>query len=84
MKGGEKMELTAYRDLEQILLYAIKMPTIKIRQVAEETGLGIKNLYRFTSDNHIGAKSADILLDWFKEFHPDLLELAIILYRKEV
>ena len=77
------MELTAFKDIEQILLYAIKMPTITIKQVAQETNIGLSGLYKFSrGENHISPKNADCLLEWFKLNHPDILLAAEQLYKE--
>lgn len=77
------MELTTFKELEQILLYAIKMPTIKIKYVAEETGLGLNGLYKWSrGENRISPDNADCLLRWFKDCRPDILIAAETLYKQ--
>lgn len=77
------MELTAFKDLEQILLYAIKMPTIKIKSVANQTGIGLNGLYKWSrGENRISPNNADILLNWFKDCRPDLLIAAETLFKQ--
>lgn len=76
------MKLTTFKELEQILLYAIKMPTIKIKNVAAETGIGLSGLYKWSQgQNRISPDNADILLNWFKDCRPDILEAAETLYK---
>ena len=76
------MELTTFRELEDILLLAIKMPTIKIKSVAEQTGIGISGLYKWSrGENRISPDNADCLLNWFKYCRPDVLQAAEALYK---
>ena len=75
------MDLITYKELEQILLTAIKMPTITIRQVSAETGIGKSGLYKWSrGENRISPDKADILLNWFKDCRPDALIAAETLY----
>ena len=77
------MELTTFKELENILLTAMKTPTISIRYVAEETGIGKSCLYHWTRrENHISPDKADIILNWLKDKRPDVLEAAISIYRQ--
>lgn len=76
------MELTTFKDLEQILLLAIKMPTIKIKSVAQQTGIGVSGLYKWCQgQNRISPDNADLLLKWFKDCRPDVLEAAETLFK---
>lgn len=71
------MNLTSFKELENILLYAIKMPTIKIKNVAAETGIGLSGLYKWSrGENRISPDNADILLKWFNDCRPDALIAA--------
>lgn len=77
------MELTTYREIEEILLYAIKMPTIKIKSVSEQTGLNLNMLYKWSrGERRIKPDNADRLLIWFRDCRPDILEAAQTLYKK--
>lgn len=59
------MELTTIRDLENILLTAMKTPTITIKQVAEATGITPTCLYKWRrGENRISPDKADLLLIW--------------------
>ena len=78
------MKLTSFRELEQILLYAIKMPTIKIKYVAAETGIGLSGLYKWSrGENRISPDNADILLQWFMDCRPDALIAAETFYKNK-
>ena len=71
-----------FKKTEGVLLIAVKLPTMGIKYVAQETGININNLYRWTSGaGHISVKNADILLNWLENRRPDALEAALILYQ---
>lgn len=77
------MDLTTFRELENILLLAMKTPTITIKYVAQETGIGASCLYKWTrGENRISPDKADILLNWLKDVRPDILDAAISVYNK--
>lgn len=77
------MELTTIRDLENILLTAMKTPTITVKQVAEGTGITPTCLYKWRSgENRISPDKADIILKWLKETKPEVLEAATTIYFK--
>ena len=77
------MELTTFRDLENILLTAMETPTITIKQVSQETGITASCLYKWCRrENHISPQKADIILNWLKEAKPQVLEAAINIYNK--
>lgn len=76
------MSLTKFKELEQILLYAIKMPTVKIKSISEQTGIGINGLYKWSrGENRISPDNADTILEWFEDCRPDILEAASTLYK---
>ena len=77
------MELTTFRELEQILLTAMKTPTMSIKYVSQETGLGQSGLYKWVrGENRISPDKADIILIWLQQCRPDVLEAAIRIYEK--
>lgn len=77
------MELTTIKDLENILLTAMKTPTITIKQVAEATGITPTCLYKWRrGENRISPDKADIILNWLKETKPEVLEAATTIYFK--
>ncbi len=77
------MELTTFKELEQILLYAIKMPTIKIKDIAAATGIGLSGLYKFSrGENGISPENADRLLIYLRDNRPDLLIAAETLFKQ--
>ena len=77
------MQLTTFKELENILLTAMNTPTITIKQVAEETGITQTCLYKWRrGENRISPDKADILLNWFKTVKPEVLEAATIIYSK--
>lgn len=60
------MNLITFKELENILLTAMETPTIKIKQVSAETGIGASCLYKWVRrENRISPDKADILLKWF-------------------
>ncbi len=77
------MELTTFKDLENILLTAMETPTMSIKEVSKETGIGASCLYKWVRrENHINPQKADIILNWLKEAKPQVLEAAITIYNK--
>ena len=79
------MNLITFRELENILLTAMKTPTMSIKYVSQETGLGASGLYKWVNGyNHISPDNADTLLNWLKDVRPDVLEAAIIIYERGV
>lgn len=72
-------------QLETILLIAIRLPTMGINYVSQETGINLNTLYKWTSGgSHISGKNADIILNWLRNYRPDALEAAIILHKRGV
>lgn len=77
------MDLITFRELENILLIAMKTPTMSIKYVSQETGIGASGLYKWVrGENHITPQKADILLNWLKDVRPDILDAAISVYSK--
>ncbi len=77
------MNLITFRELENILLTAMKTPTMSIKYVSRETGIGQSGLYKWVNGyNRISPDNADILLNWLKDVRPDVLEAAILIYTK--
>lgn len=77
------MKITSFTDLEKILLCAAKMPTITIKQLSKETGLGLSGLYKWSrGTSRLSAERADLILKWFEDNRPDILEAAVVLYNK--
>lgn len=76
--GGEKqMPFYTYREIEQILLTAIKMPTMSIKTISQETGLNARSLYNFTCGRtHLGPDKADIIIEYLRDCRPDILIAA--------
>lgn len=77
------MNLITFRELEKILLTAMKTPTMSIKYVSQETGIGQSGLYKWVNGyNRISPDNADTLLNWLKDVRPDVLEAAICIYSK--
>lgn len=71
------MEIMTFKDIEQILLIAIKMPTMTIKRVAEGTGLKASGLYKWSSGrSRISPEHADIIISWLNDCRPDILIAA--------
>ena len=71
------MELMTFKDTEQILLIAIKMPTMTIKRVAEGTGLKASGLYKWSSGkSRISPEHADIVISWLNDCRPDIIKAA--------
>lgn len=43
------MYFPTYKQIEDILLIAVKLPSMSIKYVAQETGLNAKGLYNWSS-----------------------------------
>ena len=77
------MDLTTFRELENILLTAMNTPTITVKQVAEETGIKPTCLYKWKrGENRISPDKADAILNWLKETKPEVLDAATMIYYK--
>jgi len=72
------MKMYSFTELEKILLIAVKMPTITIKDLAKETGISsTSGLYKWSRGvSHLSPERADMLFKWFQESRPDLLEAA--------
>ena len=72
-----------YSQLEQLLQIAARLPTIGIKYIAQETGLNINTLYKWScGGSHISARNANIILNWLNDCRPDALQAAKILYER--
>lgn len=61
----------------------MRTPTMSIKYVSQETGIGQSGLYKWVSGyNRISPDNADILLNWLKDVRPDVLQAAIIIYKR--
>lgn len=79
------MYFPTYQQIEDILKIAVKLPSMSIKYVAQETGLNAKGLYNWSSGaSHIGPQRADIIIQWLNDCRPDVLPAAIKQYNKEV
>ena len=75
------MTFYTYKEIEQILLAALKMPTITIKSISRETGLNVKSLYNWTCGRtHISPAIADIIIEFLRDCRPDVLEAACSFY----
>lgn len=75
------MTFYTYREIEQILLTAIKMPTISVKTIGRETGLNVKSLYNWTCGRtHLSPATADIIIEYLRDCRPDLLIAAVSFY----
>lgn len=71
------MKLMTFNEIEQILLIAIRMPTMTIKRVAEGTGLKASGLYKWSSGrSRISPEHADIIISWLNDCRPDILIAA--------
>ena len=75
------MYFPTYKQIEDILLIAVKLPSMSIKYVAQETGLNAKGLYNWSSgQSHLGPQRADIIIQWLNDCRPDVLPAAIGTY----
>ena len=71
------MDILTYRQLENLIKIAVRMPTLSIKQVAKETGLNLNSLYKWNSgQSGINPKRLDTILIWLMDCRPDVLEAA--------
>ena len=71
------MTFYTYREMEQILLTAFKMPTISVKTISQDTGLNARSLYNFTCGRtHLGPETADIIIEYLRDCRPDILIAA--------
>lgn len=71
------MTFYTYREIEKILLAALKMPTISVKTISRETGLNVRSLYNFTCGcSHLGPDTADIIIEYLRDCRPDILIAA--------
>ena len=78
------MDLITFKELEKLLLLAIKTPTMSIKYVSQETGIGLSGLYKWVrGENRISPDNADILLNWLKDVRPDVLIAAESIYKQQ-
>lgn len=79
------MYFPTYQQIEDILKIAVKLPSMSIKYVAQETRLNAKGLYAWSSGaRHLGPQRADIIIQWLNDCRPDVLPAAIKQYNKEV
>ena len=79
------MYFPTYKQIEDILLIAVKLPSMSIKYLAQETGLNAKGLYNWSSGgSHLGPQRADIIINWLNDCRPDVIPAAIKQYNKEV
>ena len=79
------MYFPTYKQIEDILLIAVKLPSMSIKYVAQETGLNIKGLYAWSSGgSHLGPQRADIIIQWLNDCRPDVIPAAIGKYQEKV
>lgn len=79
------MYFPTYRQIEDILLIAVKLPSMSIKYVAQETGLNAKGLYNWSSGgSHLGPQRADTIIQWLNDCRPDVLPAAISKYKEKV
>ena len=67
--------LLTYDDLEKILKIAIKLPSMSIKYVAQETGLNASTLYNWNSGGikNLGPDKINIIVNFIKNKRPDIL-----------
>ena len=69
-------------QLENVLLIAVRLPTVGIKYLSEKTGVNINTLYKWSCGNsHLSNKNADAILNYLICCRPDALEAAISLYK---
>ena len=79
------MYFPTYKQIEDILLIAVKLPSMSIKYVAQETGLNAKGLYNWSSgQSHLGPQRANIIIQWLNDCRPDVLPAAIGRYKEKV
>ena len=66
------MYFPTYKQIEDILLIAVKLPSMSIK-------------YNWSSgQSHLGPQRADIIIQWLNDCRPDVLPAAIGRYKEKV
>lgn len=77
--------MKTFKETEQILLLAIHMRGVSIKQIATETGITANALYKWSSgQNRISPDNADKLIKWFEEHNQDAITEASATVRRRV
>lgn len=73
--------LLTYYELEELLKIAVKLPSMSIKYVAQETGLNPNGLYNWSSGySHLGPERINILVKFIREKRSDILPSLYIKY----
>ena len=79
------MYFPTFKQIDEILKIAVKMPSMGIKYVSQETKLNAKTLYNWSSGiSGISPERADIIIDWLNKCRPDVLPAAIKIYNGRV
>ena len=76
---------TTFAETEAILKIAIRLPGNTIKDIAKSSGINASSLYKVSSSNsHLSPQKADKLLLYFIHSEPERLNIASILYHKDI
>ena len=68
-------QLIKVKEIEEILIQATGLKGIKVKDVANETGISINTLYKWrTTDTRLSNDKIDLLITFFEDKYPYILE----------
>lgn len=74
-----------HKQIEEILRIAIKMPSVSIKYVSQETNINTSVLYNWSCGaKGLGVNKMDTIINWLNDCRPDVLPAAIREYGKKV
>ena len=72
------MKIFSFSELETILRFSVRNVNVPTRKIADEIGFSHSGMNCWLADrNHISVEKGDKLIEWFKNNHNDILEMAI-------
>ena len=79
------MYFPTFKQIDDILKIAVKMPSMGIKYVSQETNINAKSLYNWSSGaSGISPERADIIIEWLNKCRPDVLPAEIKKYNGSV
>lgn len=71
-------QLIKVKEIEEILIQATGLKGVKVKDVANETGISINTLYKWrTTDTRLSNDKIDLLITFFEDKYPYILERVI-------
>ena len=76
--------LIKVKEIEEILIQATGTKGVKVKDVANETGISLNTLYKWrTTDTRLSNDKIDLLISFFEYKYPSILDKLIEKYIKE-